>query len=89
MTQYRVNRFIQRTCRTPQGISRLNEDLEAAFAEFGLAEEERKALRDGGPEAMGRIGVHPILQMHWRMARAPELTQRMSILQYTGLVDEA
>lgn len=89
VTTYRANRFVQRMCRDPQSIARLNGDLERAFEDFGLDEEERQAFRRGTAEAMGRIGVHPILQMHWLMARTPGLTERMSIAQYPGLTDDA
>ncbi|MGH7859060.1 MAG: subunit of meta cleavage enzyme [Candidatus Binatia bacterium] len=88
MNPYRVNRMIQRTCRRPETIARLNADPEAVFEEFGLDAGERQALREGSPAAMGRIGVHPILQMHWVMARRPEITETMSILGYEELVRE-
>jgi 2'-aminobiphenyl-2,3-diol 1,2-dioxygenase small subunit len=87
MSSYRVNRLIQQMCRRPETIARLGSDLERVFDEFGLDENERRALRDGSPPAMGGIGVHPILQMHWTMARRPEVTETMSVLEYAGLVD--
>ena len=88
MASYHVNDLIQRMCRRPDTIARLNEDPEKVFDEFGLSEEERRAFREGSVEAMGRVGVHPILQMHWMMARNPEIMQQMSILDYEGLVEE-
>lgn len=88
MDRYRVNRMIQHTCKRPETIARLNADPDAVFDAFGLDEDERQALREGSPAAMGRIGVHPILQMHWVMARRPEITQMMSILDYEGLAGE-
>lgn len=88
MPDYRVNRLVQGTCRRLETIARLNEDPERVFEEFGLDEAERAAFRDGSLEAMGRVGVHPLLQMHWLMARNPEIMQAMSILDYAGLVEE-
>ncbi|MGH7818449.1 MAG: subunit of meta cleavage enzyme [Candidatus Binatia bacterium] len=88
MDRYRVNRMIQSMCKRAETIARLNADPEAVFDEFGLEEAERQALREGSPAAMGRIGVHPILQMHWAMARRPEITRAMSIVDYDGLGEE-
>ena len=88
MGDYRVNRLIQSVCRRPETIARLNEAPEKVFDEFGLSEEERRAFREGSVEAMGGAGVHPILQMHWLMARNPEVMRMMSILDYEGLAEE-
>ena len=88
MSGQKVNDFIQRTCRRPETIARLNADPEAVFAEFGLDEADREALRLGNPEAMGRLGVHPILQMHYLMARNPAMVHRMSIALYPQLLQE-
>lgn len=88
MASYRVNRLIQSMCRSPEAIARLNRDPEKVFEEFGLTEGERRALREGTVEAMAGAGVHPILQMHWVMARNPEIMQQMSILAYPGLIED-
>jgi 2'-aminobiphenyl-2,3-diol 1,2-dioxygenase small subunit len=88
MQSYRVNRMIQAMCRRPETIVRLNAETDAVFAEFGLDADERLALLEGSPDAMGRIGVHPILQMHWVLARRPEVAESMSILGYDDLVGE-
>jgi 2'-aminobiphenyl-2,3-diol 1,2-dioxygenase small subunit len=86
MASYRVNLFIQSMCRSPEAIARLNADLEGTFQRFGLSEAERHACLEGSVEAMQSVGVHPILQMHWMMARQPEITQQMSILEYPELL---
>ena len=88
MTSYRVNGLIQTMCRNPETIARLNADPEAVFEQFGLSEAERSALRDGSMEAMRSVGAHPILQMHWLMARQPQIMEQMSILEYPGLLEE-
>jgi hypothetical protein len=83
----RANLMIERMCRRPETIARLNAAPEEVFEEFGLDETEKQALREGSPAAMGRAGIHPILQMHWAMARRPELVRQMSILDYDDLED--
>ena len=88
MGEYRVNHFVQSLCRRPDTIARLNEDPERAFEEFGLTEEERGAFREGSLEAMGRVGVHPLLQMQWMLARNPQIAQAMSILDHEGLEED-
>ncbi|MGH7805562.1 MAG: subunit of meta cleavage enzyme [Candidatus Binatia bacterium] len=86
MSDYRVNRLIQQVCHFPDKIAELNAAPERVFDEYGLSEEERAAFREGSLEAMGKVGVHPILQMHWMMARNPEVMRMMSILDHEGLV---
>jgi 2'-aminobiphenyl-2,3-diol 1,2-dioxygenase, small subunit len=88
MPSYQVNLLIQTMCRNPETIARLNADPEAVFEQFGLSEAERAALRDGSVEAMGSAGAHPILQMHWLMARQPQIMEQMSILEYPNLIEE-
>lgn len=88
MAAQRGNQLIQDMCRRPEAIARLNADPERVFAEFGLTEEERAALRQCDPMSMGRVGIHPILQMHYIMARNPQVMERMSIQEYDGLVEE-
>ena len=88
MSGQTVNDFIQRMCRRPETIARLNADPEAVFAEFDLDEADREALRRADPAAMGRLGVHPILQMHYLMARNPGMVRRMSIALYPQLLRE-
>ena len=88
MASYEINRLIQNTCRTPAGIARVNESLDAVLEEYRLTPQERQALRDGTLEAMGKVGVHPILQIHWLLARTPEMRRQMSIRDYKALLQE-
>jgi hypothetical protein len=88
MASYHVNLLIQTMCSNPDAIARLNADPEAVFEQFGLSEAERAALRDCSMEAMRSAGAHPILQMHWLMARQPQIMEQMSILEYPNLIED-
>lgn len=89
MASYRGNYLIQIMCRTPEAIARLNVDPEKIFEEFGFDDQEKQAFREGSIESMGRVGVHPILQIHYLLARSPEMVELMSIAGYApGLLEE-
>jgi 2'-aminobiphenyl-2,3-diol 1,2-dioxygenase, small subunit len=82
MAPYRVHRLIQGLFKVPGLLERLGTDASAVFDEYGLAESERQALADGSPEALGRLGVHPILQMHYMLARDPAMAAQITIRAY-------
>ena len=84
----RANRMIEDMCRRPETIERLNADPEKVFEEYRLSEEEKQALRAGDPASLGRVGIHPLLQMHYGMARRPEMAHSMSIAEYPDLLED-
>jgi len=69
---YCVHRMIQDLTANPDAAKRFNDDVEATFAAYGIAEPERKLLRDGSPKALQTLGVHPNLQMkYFKIRKAP------------------
>jgi 2'-aminobiphenyl-2,3-diol 1,2-dioxygenase small subunit len=88
MVEHRVNNLIQTMCRRPETMARLNAEPEKVFEEFGLSETEKQALRSIDPGQMAGIGAHPILQMHYMMARNPGMAQQMSIAAYPELLED-
>jgi len=86
MAPYRVHRLIQSLFKVPGLLERLGTDAPSVFDEYGLAEDERAALSDGSPEALARLGVHPILQMHYMMARDPAMAAQITIRAYADQI---
>lgn len=78
----RVNALLARLFREPELLARLRSDREAFFAAAGLSVEQRAALRDGSFAALERIGVHPVLRMHWQMAVNPELASHVTVAEF-------
>jgi 2'-aminobiphenyl-2,3-diol 1,2-dioxygenase small subunit len=69
---YRVHRLIQDLNRDSRLASTFLSDPEPLFQQYGIAEHERELLREGTPQALMAIGVHPNLQMKFlRIRRAP------------------
>lgn len=89
MPAERPHRLIQEICRDPEKIRRLRENLDRLMDDYGLSAEEREALKAGTYEAMGRIGIHPILQMHFMFAMNPGLSDFMSLREYPALLAES
>jgi hypothetical protein len=77
-----VHRFIQALGRDPAVQQRFGADAGAVFAEFGLSNDEIAALKDGSIAALAKIGVNPILRMHWLMMSNPEAASHMSVTEY-------
>lgn len=77
-----VHRLIQSLGRDLAVQQRFGADPGAVFAEFGLNDAEVAALKDGSVPALAKIGVHPILRMHWLMMSNPEAAAHMSVTEY-------
>jgi hypothetical protein len=78
----RVNGLIGRLFREQGLLERLQSDPERLFEEAELSPEECAALREGSPAALERIGVNPILRMHYLMATNPGLAEGVSIRDF-------
>jgi hypothetical protein len=69
---YRVHRLIQDLNRDARLATMFLSDPDRLFEQYALAENERLLLREGTPEALMRLGVHPNLQMKFlRIRRVP------------------
>ena len=69
---YRVHRLIQDLNRDAGLVTTFLSDPEPLFQRYGLAENERQLLREGTPDALLKLGVHPNLQMKFlRIRSAP------------------
>jgi hypothetical protein len=82
MSSARVNALIGRLFREPGLLERLHTDREQLFRDAELTEEQCAALREGTPAALERIGVNPILRMHYLMATNPGLAESISIRDF-------
>lgn len=81
----RVHRLLLSLFREPGALDMLHQGPDALFDLYGLNTDERAALRDGSFSALARLGVHPILRMHYQMAMNPGMAKHVSI---RGFLDE-
>ena len=77
-----VHRLIQSLGRDLAVQRRFETDPEAVFQEFGLSKAEVAALKEATMASLARIGVHPILRMHWLMMSDPTAAAHMSVAEY-------
>lgn len=89
MAPYRVHRLIQSLFKVPGLLERLGTDAPSVFDEYGLTEGERQALAGGDPAALGALGVHPILQMHYMLASNPAMAEQITIRAYADQIGQA
>jgi hypothetical protein len=54
----------------------------AVYRSYDLSPETVQALEDGLRHALGRVGIHPVLQIHFLMARHPERVAHIGIRDY-------
>jgi hypothetical protein len=78
MASYRAERLAQQLYVNPQLAQRFKTDREGLFEEYGIPEFERAGLREGTPEALARIQLHPILCIHFLMGTNPDAPRRFS-----------
>jgi hypothetical protein len=78
----RVQQLLEKLFREPGMLETLHTNREALFERFKLDEGERAALRDGSFKALGQIGVHPILRMHYQMACNPQMADHVTIRDF-------
>jgi hypothetical protein len=72
MSLYEVERLIHRLNVEPALVARYRETPEAVLDEYTLDDAERAALKDGDAAALWRLGVHPLLMLHYtRVQRIP------------------
>ena len=84
MSLYGVQRAIHELNVNPALVERFRADAAAALADYPLDEAERAALVDGDLEELWRMGVHPLLMLHYVRARqipGPELYRRIGPLK--------
>ena len=68
---YRVHRLIQDLNRDPRLVDTFMREPAAVFQVYGITENERQLLREGTPQALMTLCVHPNLQMKFlRIRRA-------------------
>jgi 2'-aminobiphenyl-2,3-diol 1,2-dioxygenase small subunit len=77
MASYATHKLLQSLCRSPELAERMNREPEKLCAELGIGREETQALVSRDPAALAKVGVHPILQIHFMIAVSPEFREKM------------
>ncbi len=75
--RYRVHRLLQDLVN-PDKAARFLSEPESVYSEYQLNETEKSALRDGSPQSLAALGVHPLLQMTFLFVRDPLMRERGS-----------
>jgi hypothetical protein len=75
--RYQVHRLLQDLV-DPGKAARFVAEPESCYSEYQLSEVEKIALRDGSPQALHALGVHPLLQMTLLFARDRGTAERGS-----------
>nr|BAJ61379.1 small subunit of meta-cleavage enzyme [carbazole-degrading bacterium OC6S] len=77
-----ATRLIEGLFREPGQMEALQSDPETVYDKYNLTEEEKAALRDGSFTALGNIGVHPVLRMHYQMVLNPDMANHVTIRDF-------
>lgn len=64
-------------------------DPAAVLARYPLTDTERQALLAGSFETLHQVGMHPLVQMVYSMARHPELSAQLSVRDYLADMEGA
>jgi hypothetical protein len=66
---------------------RFAQSPEAVLADYALTDAERAALLDGGFPALHQLGMHPLAQMVYGLARNPGMAEMISAADYLTDLD--
>ncbi len=78
MASYKTERLAQEFFKNPAVVERFKTDRDGLFDEYSVPEHEREALREGTPQALARIQLHPILCIHFLMGTDPGVQRMLS-----------
>lgn len=68
--------------RNPDVLHEVRTNPEGYFEKLELNDEERQALREATFSSLDRIGLHPILRMHYMLAVNPGLAEHVTVKDY-------
>nr|BAH60855.1 small subunit of meta-cleavage enzyme [carbazole-degrading bacterium OC11S] len=83
-----ATRLIEGLFREPGLMEALQKDPETVYDDYGLTDAEKDALRDGSFTALGNIGVHPVLRMHYQMVLNPDMANHVTIRDFLTRLEE-
>jgi hypothetical protein len=78
----KMNALLARLFQEPELLMRVQREPQKVFAEAGLTADECKGLAEGSFGALDRIGVHPVLRMHYQMATQPQIANHVTIRDF-------
>lgn len=79
---HRVDRVVQDLYRNPELRAEFAADRARVLARYDLTTEERAALAEPTIERLGRIGMHPLLQITYSVAADPGLAALIDASDY-------
>lgn len=82
-----IHALVHRLAQDKALRSRFEADPAAVLAAEPLTDEERRLLHDGSFPALGELGMHPLAQMVYSLARAPAVAEQISFRDYLADLD--
>ncbi|HMO75276.1 MAG TPA: hypothetical protein PKD99_05475 [Sphingopyxis sp.] len=84
-----VHDLVHRIWQQPALRARFAQDPAAVLAQEPLTDGQRALLLKGDFEALGELGMHPLAQMVYSLARTPEMAGMISFTDYLADLEEA
>lgn len=82
MSHAAAHDFVRDLWRDPALRNEFATAPEAVLGRYPFSAEERAQLLDASFDALGRLGMHPLAQMVYVIARFPALTEQISFRDY-------
>nr|BAH60861.1 small subunit of meta-cleavage enzyme [carbazole-degrading bacterium OC13S] len=83
-----ATRLIEGLFREPGLMEALQTEPEKVYEKYSLTDAEKEALRDGSFSALGNIGVHPVLRMHYQMVLNPDMANHVTIRDFLSRLEK-
>jgi len=87
MTHGAFHDFAHRLWQEPDLRAEFARDPAAVLAASALSEEEKRLLLDGSFPALAELGMHPLVQMPYSLARNPQVADQISFRDYLDHLD--
>lgn len=68
--------------RDPSVLEAVRTNPDSYFEGLGLSVDEQQALREATFSSLDRIGLHPMLRMHYMLAVNPGLAEHVTVKHY-------
>lgn len=77
-----VNRIVTDLYRVPGLKAEFQQDPARVLARYPLTDHQRAGLIEGNFPALAAVGMHPLVQMIYSVARHPEVNDQISARSY-------
>ncbi|MEM7570897.1 MAG: hypothetical protein AAF337_13980 [Pseudomonadota bacterium] len=82
MSLVQVHALVRDLYRQPDLFKRFQQTPEDVLRDYDITADERAQLLDGSPGALHALGMHPLVQMVYGVAKNPAMKTQLAVTAY-------